>query len=194
MDEDGLTLYIILFFVAFISGLALLAARSQRRRQNAYEPWHARLAAAKGKPGHDGNIVSKTSTGWVSGVLLSVVALAAIVAWAIFFWSSSSVPKLVPRCEISRRPSSRQRAGQRQSTIAMQPRTNWLMTTRRLLNNLRPRHKWLATMQAPPKSLRRTVNIRPVFSLRILKRACGPRLPLLGHLRSLLSRSAGRSS
>jgi hypothetical protein len=94
MDEDGLTLYIILFFVAFISGLALLAARSQRRRQDAYEPWHARLAAAKGKPGHDGIIVSKTSTGWVSGVLLSVFALAAIVAWAIFFWSSSSDPQV----------------------------------------------------------------------------------------------------
>jgi len=94
MDEDGLTLYIILFFVAFISGLALLAARSQRRRQNAYEPWHARLAAANGKPGHDGIIVSKTSTGWVSGVLLSVFALAAIVAWAIFFWSSSSDPQV----------------------------------------------------------------------------------------------------
>jgi len=95
MDEDDwLTLYIFLFFVAFISGLALLAARSQRRRQNAYEPWHARLAAAKGKPGHDGIIVSKTSTGWVSGVLLSVFALAAIVAWAIFFWSSSSDPQV----------------------------------------------------------------------------------------------------
>jgi len=93
-EDEWLTLYIILFFVAFISGLALLAARSQRRRQNAYKPWHARLAAAKGKPGHDGNIVSKTSTGWVSGVLLSVVALAAIVAWAIFFWSSSSDPQV----------------------------------------------------------------------------------------------------
>jgi hypothetical protein len=95
MDEsEWLTLYIILFFVAFISGLALLAARSRRRRQNAYEPWHARLAAAEGKPRHDGIIVSKTSTGWVSGVLLSVVALAAIVAWAIFFWSSSSDPQV----------------------------------------------------------------------------------------------------
>jgi hypothetical protein len=91
-EDDWLTLYIFLFFVAFISGLALLAARSQRRRQNAYEPWHARLAAAEGKPRHDGIIVSKTSTGWVSGVLLSVVALAAIVAWARFFWPSSPDP------------------------------------------------------------------------------------------------------
>jgi type II secretory pathway pseudopilin PulG len=89
MDEQDqwLTLYIILFFVAFISGLALLAARSQYRRNNAYEPWHARLAAAEGKPRH---AVSKTSTSWVSDVLLSVVALAAIVVWAIFFRSSSS--------------------------------------------------------------------------------------------------------
>jgi hypothetical protein len=92
MDEDEwLTLYIFLFFVAFISGLALLGARSQGRRQNVYEPWHARLAAAEGKPRHDGIIVSKTSTGWVSGVLLSAVALAAI-AWARFFWPSSSDP------------------------------------------------------------------------------------------------------
>jgi hypothetical protein len=36
MDEDEwLTLYIFLFFVAFISGLALLGARSQGRRHMA---------------------------------------------------------------------------------------------------------------------------------------------------------------
>ena len=106
MDEDGLTLYIILFFVAFISGLALLAARSQRRRQNAYEPWHARLAAAKGKPGHDGIIVSKTSTGWVSGVLLSVVALVAIVAWAIL--GGSAVPSV--NCDNSDKVQANEKA------------------------------------------------------------------------------------
>ena len=92
MDEQDqwLTLYIILFFVAFISGLALFAARSQYRRNNAYEPWHARLAAAEGKPRHDGIVISKASTASVSGVLLSLVALAAIAAGDIFFWSSWS--------------------------------------------------------------------------------------------------------
>jgi hypothetical protein len=83
MDEQDqwLSLYIVLFFAAFISGLSLLAARSRYRRDNAYEPWHARLAAAEGKPR------SKASTGWASAVLLSVVALAAI-------WSRWSDPQV----------------------------------------------------------------------------------------------------
>jgi hypothetical protein len=87
MDEQDqwLTLCIILFFVAFISGLALLAARSQRRRQNAYEPWHARLAAAEGKPRSDGKEI----------VLLSVVTLAAIAAVAVFFWPGWPDNKLI---------------------------------------------------------------------------------------------------
>jgi hypothetical protein len=86
MDEQDqwLTLYIILVLVALISGLALLAARFQYRRKNAYEPWHARLAAAEGKA------ISKTSTGWVyEERFLSMIALAATAAVAIFFWPGS---------------------------------------------------------------------------------------------------------
>jgi len=80
-EDQWLLLYIIFVFATFISGLALLAARSRYRRDNEYEPWHARLAAAEGKP------ISKTSTGWVSEErFLSMVALAAIAAVAIFFW------------------------------------------------------------------------------------------------------------
>ena len=59
----------------------MLAARSRYRRDNAYRPWHANRAAAEEKP------ISKTSTGWVSEErFLSMVALAAIAAVAIFFW------------------------------------------------------------------------------------------------------------
>ena len=80
-EDQWLLLYIILILAAFISGLALLAARSRYRRDNAYRPWHAHLAAAEGKP------ISKTSTGWVSEErFLSMVALGAIAAVAIFFW------------------------------------------------------------------------------------------------------------
>ena len=88
MDEQDqwLSLYIILVLTAFISGLALLGARSRYRRDNAYEPWHARLATAEGKPRH--------KRGWVSGVLLSVVALAAIAAVAIFFWFGNIDPQV----------------------------------------------------------------------------------------------------
>jgi hypothetical protein len=85
-QDQWSTLYIVLVFVAFISVLALRAARSRYRRNNVYEPWHAELAATEGKPRHDGKDISKTSSGWVSGVLLSVVALAATAVLAIFFW------------------------------------------------------------------------------------------------------------
>ena len=52
-----LTLYIILIFVVFVSGFFLGALFSPNRRKE-YEPWHARLAAAKGKPRHDGKVRS----------------------------------------------------------------------------------------------------------------------------------------
>jgi hypothetical protein len=112
-QDQWLALYIILFFVAFISGLALLAARSRHRREEPYEPWHARIAAAGGKPRHDGIIISKTSTGRVSGVLLSVVALAAIAAVAIFFWPGWPDNKLILQISATLRDI---RAGQHQTT------------------------------------------------------------------------------
>ena len=52
-----LTLYIIVVFIAFISGLFLGALFSPNRRKE-YEPWHARLAGAEEKPRHDGKIRS----------------------------------------------------------------------------------------------------------------------------------------
>jgi hypothetical protein len=116
-EDQWLALYIILVLFAFISGVALLAARSQYRRNNPYEPWHARLAAAEGKPRHDGKerrtIISKTSTGWVSGVLLSVVALAAIAAGAIFFWSGWPDKTLILKLSATLRDI---RAAQQQTT------------------------------------------------------------------------------
>jgi hypothetical protein len=105
-------LYIFLVFIAFISGLGLrAAARSQYN--NEPEPWHARLAAAEGKPRHDGIIISKTATGWVSGVLLSVVALTAIAAGAIFFWPGWP-DNLDPQV------SATLRAGQQQTTSGIE--------------------------------------------------------------------------
>jgi hypothetical protein len=49
-----LTLYIILIFVVFISGILLGALFSPARKRNEYEPWHARLAAAEREPRHGG--------------------------------------------------------------------------------------------------------------------------------------------
>jgi hypothetical protein len=120
MYEEDLwsTLYIILIFVVFISGLALrAAARSLDRRDNAYEPWHGQLDAAEGKPRHDGKDISKTSSGWVSGALLSVVALAAIAAVAIFFWPGWPNNKLILQVGATLRDT---RADQQQTTIAIE--------------------------------------------------------------------------
>ena len=78
MDEQDqwLTLYIILVLVALISGLALLAARFQYRRKNAYEPWHARLAAAEGGPRRDGK---ERSTKLLAVVTALIVVFGLIV-------------------------------------------------------------------------------------------------------------------
>jgi hypothetical protein len=116
------TLYIILIFVAFISGLALRAtARSPYQRINAYEPWHARLASPEGTPRHDekerGIIISKTSSGWVSGVLLSAVALAAIAVVAIFFWPGWPDNNLILQISATLRDI---RADQKQTTSAIE--------------------------------------------------------------------------
>jgi hypothetical protein len=48
-EDEWLTLYIILIFIVFISGLFLGALISPNRRKER-EPWHARLAAAEVKP------------------------------------------------------------------------------------------------------------------------------------------------
>jgi hypothetical protein len=111
-EEDWwLLVFIFLIFVVFISGLVLrAAARSRYRRDNAYEPWHGRLAAAEAKPRHHGK-----RRGWVSGVLLSLVALAAIAAGAIFFWPGWPDNKLILRISATFRDI---RAGQQQQTTS----------------------------------------------------------------------------
>jgi hypothetical protein len=56
-SDLGIALCIILIFVTFISGLFLGGSLSWYRTHSARkerEPWQARLAAAEGKPRHDG--------------------------------------------------------------------------------------------------------------------------------------------
>jgi hypothetical protein len=108
-EEDLWSTLYILIFVAFISALALrAAARSWYRRNDAYEPWHARLAAAEGKPSLYGK-----AKGWVSGVLLSLVVLAATAAGAIFFWPGWPNNKLILQVSATLRDI---RAPQQQTT------------------------------------------------------------------------------
>jgi hypothetical protein len=53
-NEDILwTLYVIVVFVAFISGMFLGASLSPNRRKER-EPWHARPVAAEARPRRDG--------------------------------------------------------------------------------------------------------------------------------------------
>jgi len=77
-DQDLLALYIILIFVAFISGLFLGALFSPFRHNARKEPkpWHARLAAAEGEPRHDGK---KRSMNLLAVVLALVVVSGVIV-------------------------------------------------------------------------------------------------------------------
>ena len=50
-DDEWLALYVILVFVAFISGMFLGASISPRRRHNAArEAWHSRLLPLKQNP------------------------------------------------------------------------------------------------------------------------------------------------
>jgi formate hydrogenlyase subunit 3/multisubunit Na+/H+ antiporter MnhD subunit len=76
-EDEWLTLYIILIFVAFISGLFLGALFSPARERKAREPWHARLAAAEGEPSPDGK---KRSMNLPAVVLALVVVSGVIVA------------------------------------------------------------------------------------------------------------------
>jgi hypothetical protein len=69
-----LTLYIIVVFIAFISGLFLGALFSPNRRKE-YEPWHARLAAAEGKPRHDGKVRSTI----LPAVVIALVVVSGLI-------------------------------------------------------------------------------------------------------------------
>ena len=74
-NQDVLsTLYIIVVFIAFISGFFLGALFSPNRRQE-YEPWHARLAAAEGKPRHDGKVRSTI----LPAVVLALVVVSGLI-------------------------------------------------------------------------------------------------------------------
>ena len=72
-EDEWLALYVILVFVAFISGMFVGASLSPNRRKER-EPWYARLAAAKGEPRPDGK---ERSTN------LSAVGIALIVVFGL---------------------------------------------------------------------------------------------------------------
>jgi formate hydrogenlyase subunit 3/multisubunit Na+/H+ antiporter MnhD subunit len=74
-EHEWLTLYVILMFVVFISGLFLGALFSPARERKAREPWHARLAAAEGEPRHDGNKRSMT----LPAVVLALVVVCGVI-------------------------------------------------------------------------------------------------------------------
>jgi hypothetical protein len=77
-EDVWIELSIILIFVAFFSGLFLGLAFSPSRRNagKKTEPWHARPAAAEGKPRHDGKKRSMnlpavlTALGAASGLIV----------------------------------------------------------------------------------------------------------------------------
>jgi len=71
-----LTLYIILIFVVFISGILLGALFSPARERKEYEPWHARLAAAEREPRHGGK---KRSMNLLAVVLALIVVSGVIL-------------------------------------------------------------------------------------------------------------------
>jgi len=76
-----LTLYIIVVFIAFISGLFLGALFSPNRRKE-YEPWHARLAAAEAKPAEAKPAEAKPrGDGKERGIKLLAVVTALIVVF-----------------------------------------------------------------------------------------------------------------
>jgi len=71
-----LTLYVILIFIAFISGIFLGALFSPARERKEYEPWHARLAAAEREPRHGGK---KRSMNLLAVVLALIVVSGVIL-------------------------------------------------------------------------------------------------------------------
>jgi formate hydrogenlyase subunit 3/multisubunit Na+/H+ antiporter MnhD subunit len=70
-------LYIILIFVAFISGLFLGASFSPARERKAREPWHARLAA-EGELRHDGKLKS------LPALVVALVVVSAVIVLDYF--------------------------------------------------------------------------------------------------------------
>jgi hypothetical protein len=74
----GLALYVILVFVAFISGMFVGASLSPNRRKER-EPWHARLAAAEGKPRHDPRHDGKKRSTNLSAVGITLIVVFGLI-------------------------------------------------------------------------------------------------------------------
>jgi hypothetical protein len=75
MGEATLVLaFLTLFIIMIITGFLVSAAFSQYRRYNEPEPWHARLAAAEGKPRHDGKKRSIRLLALITALLFLVLA------------------------------------------------------------------------------------------------------------------------
>jgi hypothetical protein len=81
-DDEWLALYVILVFVAFISGMFLGASISRNGRKER-EPWYARAVAAgyaraiavNGGPGSDGKARSANLLAFVIAFVVGVVVL-----------------------------------------------------------------------------------------------------------------------
>ena len=81
-DDEWLALYVILVFVAFISGMFLGASISRNGRKER-EPWYARAVAAgyaraidaKGRPGSDGKVRSANLLAFVIAFVVGVVVI-----------------------------------------------------------------------------------------------------------------------
>jgi len=96
-EDQWLLLYIIFVFATFISGLALLAARSRYRRDNEYEPWHARLAAAE-KPRHGGKVRSTI----LPAVVIALVVVSGLIVLDHFKGPPAKADGIVPSTAMPR--------------------------------------------------------------------------------------------
>jgi hypothetical protein len=68
-SDLAIALYVILIFVAFISGFFVGALSSPNRRKH-YEPWYARRAAAEAKPRRDEKERSNTLLAVVTALIV----------------------------------------------------------------------------------------------------------------------------
>ena len=73
-EDEWLALYVILVFVAFISGMFLGASISRNRRKER-EPWYARPIAAKGGLGSEGKVRSPNVPAFVIAFVVGLVVI-----------------------------------------------------------------------------------------------------------------------
>jgi hypothetical protein len=74
-EDEWLALYVILVFVAFISGIFLGAKFHPEFRPKEREPWYARLITAKGGLGSAGKVRSANVLAFVIAFVVGMVAL-----------------------------------------------------------------------------------------------------------------------